>query len=171
MKSTRVRVVSYEARWKEEFGKIKSYIEKPLEGFIVGIEHVGSTSVKGLSAKPVIDLDVIIKDRGKFETVKDRLESLGYFHEGDQGIAGREAFRYKNMPGLMAHHLYVCAKDSEELRRHLIFRDHLRVHKGDRERYSAVKMEAAEKFPKDREQYTKYKSAVIQEIYRKCGLL
>jgi len=171
MKANKVIIVPYEERWKAEFEKIKAYIEKPLEGMIVGIEHVGSTSVEGLSAKPVIDLDVIIEDRDQFDAVKDCLESLGYSHEGDQGIPGREAFRYKAIPGLMAHHLYVCRKDSEELRRHMVFRDHLRASEEDRERYCAVKLEAAEKFSADREKYTEYKTAVIQEIYRKCGLL
>ena len=69
--------VPYEERWKEEFEKIKADIKEPLEDCIVGIEHVGSTSVEGLSSKPVIDLDVIIENRGKFETVKYRLKSAG----------------------------------------------------------------------------------------------
>ncbi len=167
MANKRVVVVSYEERWKEEFEKIKEYLNNTLKDCIVGIEHVGSTSVEGLAAKPVIDLDVIIEDRGKFETVKQGLESLGYSHEGDKGIPGREAFRYKEMPEFMAHHLYVCAEDSEELKRHLIFRDHLRSHKEDRERYSAIKMEGAKRFPTDREQYMAYKSTVIEEIYKK----
>lgn len=170
MKSKGVIVVPYRAQWIEEFKRIKDYLSNSLEDCTLGIEHVGSTSVEGLAAKPVIDLDVIIEDRKKFETVKNRLESLGYFHQGDQGIADREAFRYDGKSEFMAHHLYVCPKDSEELKRHLVFRDHLRSHKEDRERYSAVKMEAAEKFPWDREQYMAYKSAVIEEIYRKCGL-
>ena len=167
MTDKRVIVAPYEERWKEEFEKIKRYLNNTLKDCIVGIEHVGSTSVEGLSAKPVIDLDVIIEDREKFETVKQGLESLGYSHEGDNGIPGREAFRYKKMPEFMAHHLYVCAKDSEELKRHLIFRDHLRSHKEDRERYSAIKLEGAKRFPTDREQYMAYKSTVIKAIYKK----
>lgn len=170
MKSKSVIVAPYQAEWKDEFEKIKAYLSKNLEDCTLGIEHVGSTSVKGLSAKPVIDLDVIIEDQKKFETVKNRLECLGYFYQGDQGIADREAFRYDGKTEFMAHHLYVCPKDSEELKRHLVFRDHLRSHKEDRDRYSSVKMEAAKKFPLDREQYMAYKSAVIKEIYRKCGL-
>ena len=166
----KVIVVPYDPQWKVEFEKIKAYIEKPIKNSIVGIEHVGSTSVEGLSAKPIIDLDVIIEDDGKFEAVKKHLEALGYSHEGDQGIKGREAFRYKDRQGRMAHHLYVCTKDSEELKRHLLFRDHLRAHREDRERYSAVKLQAAEKFPTDIDRYIENKSAVIEDIYRKCGL-
>ncbi len=170
MKTKRVIVVPYDYKWKEEYEKIKSYIEKPLINSVIGIEHVGSTSVEGLSAKPIIDIDVIIEDYDKFDNVRCCLEDLGYYHEGNLGIEGREAFGYKEMKAFMSHHLYVCPRNSEELKRHITFRDYLRTHKEDRERYSAVKLQAAEKFPADIDGYLAYKSACINEIYRKCGL-
>ena len=90
------------------------------------IEHVGSTSVEGMSAKPCIDVDVVIPDRTCLKAAIERLASIGYVHEGNLGIEGREAFCYTGKPHLQLHHLYVCPADSEELRRHITFREFLR---------------------------------------------
>jgi GrpB-like predicted nucleotidyltransferase (UPF0157 family) len=70
----------------------------------------------------------------------------------------------------MAHHLYVCNKNSEELHRHIVFRDYLRDHKKERETYSEIKKELALKYPRDIDSYIKGKQQIIAEIYKKCGL-
>ncbi|AGK96470.1 GrpB family protein [Clostridium pasteurianum] len=170
MKTKKVIVVPYDSKWNDEFEKIKFYLEKALEDSILAIEHVGSTSIEGLSAKPIIDIDVIIENYDKFEDVKSRLKNLGYYHEGDLGIKDREAFRYNEKHGFMTHHLYVCPRDSQELKRHIAFRDYLRTHKEDRERYSVIKLQAAIKYPTDIDSYIETKSPFITEIYKKCGL-
>ena len=89
------------------FEKIKSEIEKAIGDLIIGIEHVGSTSVEGMSAKPCIDVDVIIKDYPVFDAVVESLKEIGYIHEGDLGIKDREAFKYSGKEHLQMHHLYV----------------------------------------------------------------
>ena len=132
--------------------------------------HVGSTSVEGLSAKPCIDIDVVIEDASALDAVILGLANIGYIHEGDLGIAGREAFKYSDKPHLMTHHLYVCAKDSAELYRHVTFRDFLRSEPEAARRYGEVKKRAAELFPNDIDKYIEYKSSCIEEIYRQCGL-
>ena len=134
------------------------------------IEHVGSTSVKGMSAKPCIDIDVVIRDCSVLHEVVQRLDAVGYIHEGDLGIKGREAFKYTDKPHLMAHHLYVCPQDSEELRRHITFRDYLRQNPESVKRYSKVKEKAAALFPNDIDGYIQYKSDCIEQLYRECGL-
>ena len=126
MRTVRVIVLPYDKAWKSAFEKIKTEIEAALGDLIVGIEHVGSTSVEGMSAKPCIDIDVIIKDCSAFAAVVDGLKGIGYIHEGDLGIKDREAFKYMDKPHLMMHHLYVCPQYSEELHRHITFRDFLR---------------------------------------------
>ena len=171
MKTKRVVVVSYDYKWKDEFEKIKSHLEEALEKSILSIEHVGSTSVEGLCAKPIIDIDIIIESYDRFEKVKFSLEKLGYHHEGDLGIKDREAFKYEDKKQFMAHHLYVCPQDSEELKRHITFRDYLRTHKEDRDRYSEVKLEAVKLCPTDIDGYIECKGAVVAEIYKKCGLV
>ena len=170
MKTSKVIVVPYDSAWKSDFEKIKCEIESAVGGLIVGIEHVGSTSVEGLSAKPCIDIDVVIADRTALAAVIDRLAAIGYEHEGDLGICDREAFKYTNKPHLMQHHLYVCSKSSAELHRHLTFRDFLKNNAAAALQYSKVKEEAARLFPNDIDRYIAYKSPCIQELYRQCGL-
>lgn len=168
MRTKQVRVEDYNYEWKNEFELIKNELLTILLGKITSIEHVGSTSVEGLAAKPIIDIDIVIDDN--FEEVKELLESIGYIYEGDLGISGREAFAYQNKSHLMLHHLYVCNKDSKELYRHITFRDYLRQHKEERDRYSSIKKEMAMKYPEDIDSYIEGKQPVILEIYEKCGL-
>lgn len=170
MRTKKVFVVPYDSKWKDEFQRIKSYLQDILEKSIIAIEHVGSTSIPGLSAKPIIDIDIVIEDYDKFDDVKLRLEKAGYYHEGNLGIKDREAFAYKDKKEFMVHHLYVCPQNSEELKRHITFRNYLRTHKEDRDKYSSVKIKAALKYPSNIDSYIEAKSPCIEEIYKKCGL-
>lgn len=170
MKTKKVIVLPYDRAWKSAFEEIKLEIENAIGHLIIGIEHVGSTSVEGMSAKPCIDIDVIIKNYSMFEDVVSKLATIGYTHEGDLGIKHREAFKYLDKPHLMKHHLYVCPQNSEELHRHVTFRDYLRSNSEAVKKYSSVKETAAKLFPDDIDQYIKYKSPCIEELYRQCGL-
>ena len=173
MRTKHVRVFPYDPEWKEEFHKIRRDLEAHLlacRGWVLAIEHVGSTAVEGLAAKPIIDVDVVIR-KGIFPVVRECLEQAGYMHEGNLGIVGREAFRYSGKEHLMAHHLYVCEEGSRELSRHLAFRDWLRTHPDDRDAYSACKLEAARRHPEDIDGYIKEKAPIIEKIYKRCGLL
>lgn len=171
MRTRRVVVLPYDIAWQSAFQKIKSEIEEAVGDLIIGVEHVGSTSVEGMSAKPCIDIDVIIKDDSVFSAVADRLKTIGYIHEGDLGIKDREAFKYLDKPHLQTHHLYVCPQYSEELHRHMVFRDFLRSNAEAVKKYSAIKEKAAELFPDDIDQYIRYKTPCIEELYRQCGLI
>ncbi len=170
MKTNRVVVLPYNPTWKSDFEKIKQEIETALGHLIVAVEHVGSTSVEGLSAKPCIDIDVVIKDYSVFQDVVSKLGEIGYIHEGNLGIEGREAFKYSDKPHLQTHHLYVCPKHSEELNRHITFRDFLRENPEEVKRYGAIKTEGAKLFPDDINKYIEYKASYIEEIYKICGL-
>ncbi len=170
MQTKKVIVSPYDEAWKSAFEAIKREIESAIGDLILGIEHVGSTSVEGMSAKPCIDIDVIIKDYSVFDTVVGKLESIGYTHEGDLGIKDREAFKYTNKPHLMKHHLYVCPQYSEELHRHITFRDFLRGNTEAVKKYSLIKENAAKLFPNDIDKYIEYKSPCIEELYALCGL-
>ena len=170
MRTERVIVSPYNANWKANFENIKAEIEGAIGEFIICVEHIGSTSVEGLSAKPIIDLDVVIKDYSVFADVVNGLEAIGYIHEGDLGIKDREAFAYSDKPHLQAYHLYVCPQDSEELHRHVVFGDFLRNNPDAVKKYSAVKERAAQLFPNDIDAYIKYKTPCIEELYALCGL-
>lgn len=170
MRTARVIVVPYDEEWKSDFEEIKKEIEGAIGELIIGIEHVGSTSVEGLSAKPCIDIDVIIKDYGVFDAVARKLETIGYIHEGNLGIRDREAFKYSNKPHLQKHHLYVCPQHSEELHRHITFRNFLRSNPEAVKKYGRAKETAAQLFPNDIDKYIENKSPCIEELYEMCGL-
>lgn len=168
MRTRKVIVLPYQSSWKKDFQTIKKELLSAVGDLIIGIEHVGSTAVEGLSAKPVIDLDIVIEDYTIFPEVKKGLENIGYTHEGDLGIKDRQAFSYKNKPHLQAHHLYVCPQASSELKRHLKFRNFLRNNKTAVKEYGRVKEEGANLFPDDIDRYIEYKSSCIETLYNQC---
>jgi GrpB-like predicted nucleotidyltransferase (UPF0157 family) len=103
--------------------------------------------------------------------MKSLLEERGYYHEGDKGIKEREAFTLSDATvkqSLPSHHLYVCPKHSEALKRQTAFRDYLKTHKGDRERLSALKWALAEQFNNDKYPYMDGKDAMCKEITEKA---
>ncbi|MCL2500599.1 MAG: GrpB family protein [Defluviitaleaceae bacterium] len=164
-----ITVVPYNAAWSDEFRKIKDELVPALSETALAIEHVGSTSVPGLFAKPIIDIDIVI-DMRDFGVVQKRLAGLGYTHVGDLGIPGREAFKYEDKPHLMEHHLCVCDKNADELKRHIALRNFLRGNNEYRDKYSQIKQAMAIKYPHDIDNYILGKQPVILEIYEKCGL-
>ncbi|MBR7041618.1 MAG: GrpB family protein [Clostridia bacterium] len=170
MVTKHVVVLPYDPNWAQAFRAIEAELVAALGGLAKRIEHVGSTSVPGLWAKPIIDIDAVIEDRSLLGEAVRALGKIGYRHEGDLGIPGREAFACEGKTHLMTHHLYVCAEDSSELKRHLAFRDYLRAHPEAIGEYSRVKREAAELFPYDIDAYIAYKSPFIEKIYAGLGL-
>ena len=160
--SNKIIVVDYSTNWALEFRKLKCQLEAILKGFIINILHIGSTSVEGLAAKPIIDI-VIIINNSEFERVKLKLATLGYFHNGDQGIVGREAFKLpKNLKlKLFPHHLYVCDSKADELQRYYAFLRYLRENHKVKNEYSQIKKEAARRHPYSIENYMDYKGRFI----------
>ncbi len=114
-------ITEYDPRWPVLFEELRVKFSELLGDMASAIEHVGSTSVPGLAAKPIIDLDVLLASAACLPETIRRLATLGYEHQGDLGIAGREAFR--TPPDLFAHHLYVCLPNYEESRRHILLRN------------------------------------------------
>ena len=110
-------IKAYDPQWPILFEELRVKFSELLGNMVSAIEHVGSTSVPGLAAKPIIDLDVLLASAADWPETIRRVATLGYEHEGDLGIVGREAFR--TPPTLFAHHLYVCLPNCEEFRRHI----------------------------------------------------
>lgn len=166
-----VVVLPYDPEWKLAFEQIKSELEEILGQQFIAIEHVGSTSVPGLSAKPIIDIDVVIKSYEIFPCVVKALKAGGYEHEGNLRIQEREAFCYEGKEHLQRHHLYVCPANSRELHRHLTFRDYLRQHPDAAAEYGRRKKEAARLYPDSIDDYIQYKTICIEKIYQQCELI
>lgn len=167
-----VKISDYDPQWREEFDRLKVIYIDSLGDLLVETHHIGSTAVRDLCAKPVIDIDLVIESYSSFQEVKEVLYGLGYGYEGDYGIEGREAFRRKDekVPWdgselqKYPHNLYVCPEDSRELKRHLVFRDHLREDEESRRRYSELKRRLVRKHRDDRESYTEGKTKFIERV-------
>lgn len=170
MRTETVIVLPYDPQWRADFEAIRAELQEAVGELALSIEHVGSTAVEGLSAKPIIDIDLVISDASALPLAVERLGKAGYVHEGDLGIEGREAFRYSGKPHLRTHHLYVCPRDSKELFRHITFRDFLRTHPDAVRQYSQVKETSARLFPHDIDKYMEYKGPCIAALYSLCGL-
>jgi GrpB-like predicted nucleotidyltransferase (UPF0157 family) len=161
-----VLVEPYNPEWPRWFTQIQALLYRSLAGTYYAIEHVGSTAVPAMTAKPIIDIDVVQRE-GMFVEIKQRLESLGYLHNGDQGVPKREAFKLEDdslRSVIPAHHLYVCPADNAELRRHLAFREYLRAHPSAVERLSALKLAVAAEVGDDRDAYQQGKAWLVEEL-------
>lgn len=167
-------VVTYDTEWPRLFAEIRGVIERNIPGKFHAIEHVGSTSVPGMAAKPIIDIDVVVR-AGQFDVVRQRLEALGYEWEGEKGVPGRHSFRLRDVTlrsALARHHLYVLEADAEELRRMRAFRDYLQSHPDEAARLSTHKREIAERLgfglDDDRDAYQEAKAAMVLEILERA---
>jgi GrpB-like predicted nucleotidyltransferase (UPF0157 family) len=157
-----VEVVDYDERWPADFRRVANEIGAVLGELIIGIEHVGSTSVPGLGAKPIIDIDVLIRSNAPFAQIRDRLERFGYIHRGPRGVAGREVFRC--VIDLPKHLLYVSEQTSRPVIEHLGFRNRLRNDPAVAAAYVKLKRDLAQRFRNDRERYTEAKTDFIRRI-------
>jgi GrpB-like predicted nucleotidyltransferase (UPF0157 family) len=170
----KIEVRPYDAAWPSQFQQIHNTLATALASLSCRIEHVGSTSVPGLSAKPILDIDIVVESPEGLEAVIEALSGLGYEHQGDLGVSGREAFRCKvdeagnetSCQGWPAHHLYACIEGGRELRRHLAFRDYLRANQAAAAEYSELKTRLALRYPWDRIRYSKSKDPFVEGVLR-----
>ena len=155
-------IVDYDLNWPGLFQSLRKRIAVALGDMAAAIEHVGSTAVPGLAAKPIIDIDVLLKSETMLPVAIQRLASLGYIYRGDLGVPEREAFFAP--AGDPPHHLYVCPPCCAEFRRHLAFRDYLRAHPKDAKTYADLKITLAERFREDRPAYNTAKGEFVTEL-------
>jgi GrpB-like predicted nucleotidyltransferase (UPF0157 family) len=159
-------VVDYDPSWPRTFESLRSAVWKAVADIVISIEHVGSTAVPGLAAKPVIDIDVIVPE-GDISAGIARLGGLGYEHRGDLGVPQREAFRRpRDSP---PHNLYLCPSTSPALANHLAIRDHLRANPADALSYGNLKKRLAREFTHDIDGYVEGKTSFLVEILRQLG--
>jgi GrpB-like predicted nucleotidyltransferase (UPF0157 family) len=162
-----VIIVDYDPHWPDLFQELRAPVVAALGDLVVIVEHVGSTAVPGLAAKPIIDMDVVVPSVTDIPEAIVRLAILGYVHRGDLGIHGREAFI--SPAGKPRHHLYVCALGSDELHRHRSFRDYLLTHPDDARAYAALKKAAALRFGEDRAAYNEAKTRFVEAVLQRAS--
>jgi GrpB-like predicted nucleotidyltransferase (UPF0157 family) len=157
-----VEVVAYSSAWPQQFEQVADTLRAALVDVPTAVvEHVGSTSVPGLTAKPVLDIDVIVSAEHAGPAVA-ALEVVGYVHRGDLGVAGREAFAAPDESP--RRHVYVCSAGTLNVRNHLAVRDTLRARPDLRDEYGAVKLALAAEPSMDIDTYIARKSAVLQKV-------
>lgn len=158
-------IQKYQKEWPEKFEALRKILQNALADLAIEIEHIGSTAVPGLAAKPIIDIDIIYYPSVNLEEIITRLSTLDYYHNGDQGISGREVFKRQKNTNIhhildsIPHHLYACPEDSPELKRHLLFRDYLRSKASARQQYEAIKYEIAAATNQNKKAYAKHKES------------
>lgn len=154
--------------WPEWFRQVEAYVA-PAIGDLGTIEHVGSTSVPGLAAKPIVDVDIVLGSPDDVPEAMRRLRTIGYFWRGDLGIEGRQAFRLTTDPGLPRHHLYVVVAGTKPHLDHVRFRDHLRADPEAARRYGDLKKANAGVAGGDIRAYGAAKHALIEELIMRPG--
>ena len=157
--SDNVEIVEHDPSWAARFEAERPKLAEIFDGRAVAIEHIGSTSVPGLCAKPIVDILVGLRELELSEAEIEAMEGLGYEYLGEFGLPGRLYFR-KGEP--RTHHVHVVAHGGEHWRRHLAFRDALRSNPEERRRYDELKRRLAEEgHPRD--VYSELKTPFIRE--------
>lgn len=174
VKGGKLELHPYNPDWPSQFDQIREALLATLGPLASRIEHVGSTSMPGISAKAILDIDLVVEGAEAMLAAIKALEEFGYEHKGDLGVSGREAFRCrsdekrKDVPpnNWPAHHLYACIEGSRELRRHLAFRDHLRANSVAAAEYSQLKARLAARYAWDRIRYNDEKAPFVVGVLR-----
>jgi len=154
-------VVDYDPSWERAFQELSTHLQTALPAD-VEIEHVGSTAVVGLAAKPILDVDVVVPVEALVAPAIAALATLGYQHKGNLGIVGREAFTV--LDGFQHHHLYLVVSGSEAYRDHIDLRDYLRLHPEQAAAYGREKRRHEHLLAPDREAYVAAKGPFVRAL-------
>lgn len=161
----KVRLSNFDENWAKMFRMEEQFLNTIFGDEIIKCEHFGSTSVKGLKAKPVIDMMCIVKEIERVDSFNQKMNSLGYDVAGEWGIPGRRLFRKGGEN--RTHHIHFYQYDNPQINRHLIFRDYLRAHPEKVSKYSRFKDELARQFEYTKE-YSQAKKSFVQEMEKKA---
>ncbi len=157
----------YDPQWAAQFELLYNAIWPHISETAISLEHVGSTSVPGLAAKPIIDLTIVVSNKDKLSNVIEHLAAMGINHIGNLGIEGREAFT--RLPGYPDHNLYACVAGSQPLRNHITIRNTLRERPDLAKAYSELKYQLAESCRNDIDAYVEGKSAFLLSLLKHSG--
>ncbi|WP_409340616.1 GrpB family protein [Paenibacillus sp. MBLB4367] len=163
----KVVVTEYNDKWSRMFMEESREISTIFGDELVDIHHIGSTSVPGLHAKPVIDMMPVVKDIERIDAFNKQMAALGYECMGEFGMKGRRYFRKGGEN--RTHQVHVFQADNEEdIVRHLAVRDYLRTHDEEAKQYGNLKENLAKQFPKDIAAYMDGKDAFVKQLETKA---
>ena len=158
-----VELAPHNEQWHRIFAEEEARLRGAMGKFVVAIEHIGSTSICGIAAKPILDITAAVSDKASGEKCIAPLENTGYEYRGENGIAGRFYF-VKGAP--RTHHLHILLSESDEWRNHLFFRDYLRQNPAVAAEYNNLKKELAQKYGDDRGAYLDGKADYVERILK-----
>ena len=162
----KVEVSSYNERWPAMFEEEVKMLYHIFGKEIISIHHIGSTSVPGLQAKPIIDIMPVVRDIYLIDSYNEAMREIGYIPKGENGIHGRRYFQKGGKK--RTHHVHMFQVGSSNIKRHLAFRDYLRAHAEVKKRYGELKTQLAEQYPYDIESYIEGKNDLVKKIERKA---
>lgn len=163
-----VTVVAYDPAWPEQAAAEAARIQALLGDNCIAVHHIGSTSVPGLSAKPILDFLPVVRELAAVDRLNPRFAALGYEALGEYGIPSRRYFRRKAGEEDVVHIHAFGQESAGEIRRHLAVRDFLRTHPADAAAYGELKRRMAQRYPLDIEGYCDGKDAFVKELERRA---
>jgi GrpB-like predicted nucleotidyltransferase (UPF0157 family) len=158
-----VQIVPYTPLWATIFQEESSRLAQALGSLAVDIQHIGSTSVPGLAAKPILDMGVAVATEADVAACVPLLESLGYTYRGNRG-ASEGYFFDQGSEQQLTHYLHMLLISNPSWQNYLRFRDYLIAHPAARDQYMQLKQELALQYPTDRAAYTAAKAQFIQQV-------
>ena len=164
-----ITVLNYDPEWPLKYERERKAIAEILDGNGISIYHIGSTSVPGLAAKPIIDMMAVVRSLEKVDDARGKFSELGYEYLGEFGIAGRRYFRKGGDERTHQIHIFQ-ADDWNNIGRHLAFRDYMRTHEKERAEYAKIKTALAQRFPYDIDGYCDGKDAFVREMEKRALL-
>jgi GrpB-like predicted nucleotidyltransferase (UPF0157 family) len=162
----KVEVVPHNPSWQSAFAAESKQVAIAIGINTIAIHHIGSTAIPSIHAKPIIDMLIAVEDIAKVDEQNALMQALGYLAMGEFGITGRRFFRKDNEFGIRTHHIHIFEIGSAQIDRHLAFRDYLRVHIEEAQRYSELKQHLAQQYPDDIQGYMDGKDEFIKAIDR-----
>lgn len=164
----KIEIKDYNPQWKNWYKRLEDLIWPYISAYALEMRHVGSTSVEGMAAKPIIDIDIVVDNFDKLDEIKNAMAQIGYIHQGNLGISDRENFKTNNDHEI-PHNLYVIREDSIALKNHLLLKKHLEENRSDHKRYKDLKQKLAKKV-KTRDEYGQKKTELILEFLQTQGM-
>jgi GrpB-like predicted nucleotidyltransferase (UPF0157 family) len=164
----KVEIVPHDPNWQGVFEAESQQVTAALGNNAIAIHHIGSTAIPPIHAKPIVDMLVAVTDIFKVDENNASMQALGYEVMGEFGIVGRRFFRKDNNRGTRTHHIHTFEISSAQIDRHLAFRDYMRSHPEDAQKYSELKQYLAQEYPQDIAGYMDGKDEFIKEIDRKA---
>lgn len=158
-----VRLVPHQEAWARLFTEEQERLIAVLDGHALDIQHVGSTAIPGLAAKPILDIAIAVTSFEEATACVPLMEQAGYEYEGENGIPRRHYF-VKREPPYTTHHVHMLEWGSAPWEEHLLFRDYLRTHPQAVQEYAALKEELAQRFRHDRPAYTEAKASFVRRV-------